>query len=69
MATQTTDDLDGSKDATTRRFQVGSDRYEIDLTDANYRKLFEVLQPFTSKARHSIDRSQELKDRLERGMD
>lgn len=58
MATHTsvTDDLDGTEGAVTRTFQIGSDKYEIDLSEGNYKKLKDAVAPFTDAARHSVDK-------------
>jgi hypothetical protein len=73
MATETkiTDDLDGSEGAVTRTFTVGSDIYEIDLNEQNYRKLQGALEPFTSVARHTVnkpERAKELQEQMKRGL-
>lgn len=55
MATVTTthvvDDIDGTDGASTIRFSIGRSRYEIDLSEENLEKLYEVLSPYISKAR------------------
>jgi hypothetical protein len=58
MATHTSvkDDLDGTEGAITRTFQIGSDKYEIDLSERNYQKLKDAVAPFTGAARHSVNK-------------
>lgn len=46
-----TDDLDGTQGAAERRFALGDVEYRIDLTDANWRALCELLRPFTDVSR------------------
>jgi hypothetical protein len=50
------DDLDGTPDASSYTFGLGSDQYEIDLSDANYKKLEEALQPFVKVAAKATTR-------------
>lgn len=57
MATKTivVDDIDGydGEDVTRREFEVGGGRYALDLGDANFKKLNELLAelaPFVEKA-------------------
>ena len=40
------DDIDGSEGANRYTFALGKDQYEIDLNDANYKKLESALEPF-----------------------
>ena len=55
MATQTrtilTDDLDGTEGARTYSFAWGTQRYEIDLTDAHRTDLLRALEPYITAAR------------------
>jgi hypothetical protein len=44
------DDLDGSPDATTHRFAIEDVHYRIDLTDENWKKFLEALQPYVLAA-------------------
>ncbi len=44
------DDIDGTADASSYTFALGHDQYEIDLSEANYRKLTEALAPFVNAA-------------------
>jgi hypothetical protein len=46
-----TDDLDGSQGAVERRFALGDIEYRIDLTEANWKALCELVRPFTDAAR------------------
>lgn len=48
-----TDDLDGSEGAAERRFALGDVEYVIDLTDASWAGLIELLRPYTEVARTS----------------
>lgn len=48
---QTTDDIDGSKDAQTHSFGIDGATYEIDLSDENAALLREALEPFVNSAR------------------
>lgn len=45
------DDLDGGEAATTVRFSVGGETYEIDLSEVNEAKLHDALEPFVAVAR------------------
>jgi hypothetical protein len=45
------DDLDGGEAAETVAFSLDGSTYEIDLSDANAKKLRESLQPFVEHAR------------------
>ena len=40
------DDIDGTEGAQSYTFALGKDQYEIDLNDANYKKLESALEPF-----------------------
>lgn len=53
MAVVTTrvDDLDNTSEAQARTFALEGVGYEIDLSDANYKKLVKLLTPYTSAAR------------------
>lgn len=44
------DDLDGSSDAKTRKFGIGGDQYEVDLSDANYSELEQLLSRYVAVA-------------------
>jgi nucleoid-associated protein Lsr2 len=59
MATKTltTDDLDGSENATAVRFALGDTTYEVDLAQANRDKLEKALAPFIQVAREVVRRS------------
>lgn len=45
------DDLDGSQAERTVTFSLDGQQYEIDLSIHNIRRLYEVLAPYTAKAR------------------
>ena len=51
------DDLDGTElrdgDGTSVKFSVGSNSYELDLSDENLGKFYDALEPYTSKARRT----------------
>lgn len=46
-----TDDIDGGDATQTVRFALGSQQYEIDLSDRNAAKLEKALAPYTTVAR------------------
>jgi hypothetical protein len=45
------DDITGEPGATTRRLRVDGVEYDIDLTDASFVSLQEILRPYLEKAR------------------
>ncbi|MEV4575912.1 Lsr2 family protein [Nonomuraea jabiensis] len=45
------DDLDGSEAQNTLKFAVSRVRYEIDLSDDNFRRFYENIGPFMEAAR------------------
>lgn len=45
------DDIDGTEGAETVKFGFESSTYEIDLSDENFTKLRQALEPFILKAR------------------
>ena len=45
------DDITGEAGATTRRLRVDGVEYDIDLTDASFAAMQEVLRPYLEKAR------------------
>lgn len=49
----TTDDLDGSDDASPVTFALDGSAYEIDLASANRAKLEDALEPFIKAARRT----------------
>jgi hypothetical protein len=50
-ATTLVDDMDGTPGAQERKFTIGGTSYSIDLTDQNYQKLLEAIEPFRSNAK------------------
>ena len=50
IITQVTDDIDGSKNAETVSFSLGTDQYTIDLSGKNRAKLEAVLKPYIQAA-------------------
>src|SRR4051812_17376379 len=48
--TQITDDIDGSKNAETYRFEWQNTSYEIDLSAKNFKALDKALQPYIKAA-------------------
>jgi hypothetical protein len=62
------DDLDGSLDAEPVQFTWDGVNWEIDLTDANRKKLADALTPFLEKAHPSqIAQPQTIRQRAPRG--
>ena len=50
IITQVTDDIDGSKNAETVSFSLGTDQYTIDLSGKNRAKLEAALKPYIEAA-------------------
>ena len=47
---QITDDIDGSKSAETYRFGWQGDEYEIDLSNANFKRFHKAIEPYLEVA-------------------
>lgn len=45
------DDLDGTEGATTRTFSIDGEDYQIDLTDANHKKMIKAFEKYTQFGR------------------
>lgn len=50
------DDIDGTHDASSYSFALNGDSYDIDLSDANFKKLEEALAPFVKVAAKATSR-------------
>jgi hypothetical protein len=46
-----TDDLDGTAGASERKYSISGIEYEIDLTDANFAALLQILEPYRTHSR------------------
>jgi hypothetical protein len=55
--TQITDDIDGSKGAAPYRFAWQGDEYEIDLSNANFKRFHKAIEPYLEVATKVSKRS------------